>query len=48
MSGSWTGGIAMGADMLLHIILSRKGLITDRTEHTLLARVFLAMASSMA
>lgn len=43
----WTVGIAMRPDMLLHIVLARKGLITDRTEHTLLARVFLSMASCM-
>ena len=37
----------MGADMLLHIVLAGKGLITNRTEHTLLAGVSLAMTSSM-
>ena len=44
---SRTGGIPMGADMLLHVVLAGKGLVTNRTEHTLLAGVSLAMTSSM-
>lgn len=39
---------AMGTDMLLHIILPRKRLVTDRTMHALLAGMFLAMSGCMA
>lgn len=39
---------AMGPDMLLHIILARKRLVTDRTMHALLAGMFLAMPGCMA
>lgn len=41
------GGIAMGPDMLLHIVLARKRLVADGTQHTLLAGMFLAMTSCM-
>lgn len=39
---------AVSADMLLHIILSRKCLIANRAMHTLLTGVLFAVARSMA
>ena len=39
---------AMRTDMLLHVILARKRLVTDRTMHALLAGMFLAMPGCMA
>ena len=39
---------AMRANMLLHVVLARKRLVADRTEHALLARMLLAVARCMA
>lgn len=39
---------AMRANMLLHVVLARKRLVADGTEHALLARMLLAVARCMA
>ena len=37
----------MGSNVLLHVVLASKRLVANGTMHTLLTRVFLAVASSM-
>lgn len=39
---------AVGANVLLHIVFSREGLVTDRAVDALFAGVLLAMASGVA